>query len=110
MKEVQIYQADVREEGIGRIKEGREFGPLALWDGAGWVIGRWDGEAWCDSEGFLLTPSIACLLPDLREPSQGLQQGQEPPLNWPFRQQLEVFRLTVALPLIWILAFLADLC
>jgi hypothetical protein len=52
---------------------GGSFRSLLLWpsNGDGWILGRWDGENWCDDEGLIISPPKAWAplppVPDSRE-------------------------------------------
>jgi hypothetical protein len=53
------------------IKPGEEFGPCLPWgpevanypQDTCWVIGRWNGEKWCDQEGPVFNPTHWSPLP-----------------------------------------------
>jgi len=49
------------------IAANREFGPCLLWPTATgeerWVIGRWNGEEWCDDDCWVFAPTLWAPLP-----------------------------------------------
>ncbi len=37
-------------------KPGAHFGPCLVWRDESWDIGRWNGEEWADSDGWVISP------------------------------------------------------